>query len=141
MKEKELCLIKHLREDGRKSLTDISKETEIPVSTLFTVLRKLEEEIIAKHTSLLDFSKIGYSIKTHFVLSSDNKKELKKYLMSNKHVNTLQSLMNDSDFYVECIFKDMAEMSDFKEDLNKKNAKINQENFVVDEIKREEFVL
>ena len=119
MKEKEAVLLKHLRQNSRKSLVKISQEENIPVSTLFDTLKKLESSIVLKHVSLIDFLKLGYGTKVHFVISSKKKQELKEFLMQNHNVNTLSSLINGYDFYVECIFKDLKEMTEFKEKLEK----------------------
>ena len=141
IKEKQEVLLKHLRENSRKSLVKISKETNIPVSTLFDTLRKLESSIVLKHVSLIDFLKLGYGTKVHFVISSKKKQELKEFLMQSYNVNTLSSLINGHDFYVECIFKDLKQMTEFKEKLEKFEINNLEENFVVDEVKKEGFGL
>ena len=76
--EKEKTLLQHLRKDSRKSLADISKETKIPISTLFDTLRKLESKVIIKHTALVDFAKLGHGMKAGFAISTKNKPRLKK---------------------------------------------------------------
>ena len=47
---KDLLLLNSLRENSRKSLTSLSKQTKIPVSTLFDRLKLLEKEDIIRHT-------------------------------------------------------------------------------------------
>lgn len=139
MKEKELVLLKHLRENARKSFVKISKEVQIPVSTLFDVLGRLERNVILKHTSLVDFSKLGYSLKVNFIIACEDKHKVKKFLLEHSNVNTLSSLINGSDFFVECIFKDMKEVMNFREDMQYIGIKDIEEIFVVEEIKKEEF--
>lgn len=141
MKEKELILLKHLRQDSRRSLAQISKETNIPVSTLFEILKKLESKAILKHVSLIDFSRLGYSLKVNFAISSKQKQELKEFLMQCFNVNSLSSLINGYDFYAECIFKDLKEISKFKEKLEQFEIKNLEETFIVDEVKKEGFCL
>jgi len=141
LKEKELILLTHLRKNSRKSLAKISKESSIPISTLFDTLKRLESSIVLKHTSLIDFSKLGYSFRVNFALSSKNKHELREFLMQSYNVNTLSSLINGYDFYVECVFRDLKEMTEFKEKLEKFGLKDIKENFIVEEIKKEGFNL
>ena len=140
MKEKELILLRHLRSNARKSLAKISKETKIPVSTLFDTLKKLENSVIKKHTSLIDFSKLGYSFKVIFSIATRQKKEMRAWLLQHPNINTLSSSINDYDFHFECLFKDLKEHVDFKESLEKFHITRLDETFVVDELKKEGFV-
>lgn len=139
--EKELKLLTHLRRNSRKSLSKISQETKIPVSTLFDHLKRLESSVILRHVSLIDFVELGYSLKVAFVMSSKNKQELREFLFNHPNVNTLCSLINNYDFYVECIFKDLKDMTLFKEALEKFDLTNFEENFVVEEVKKEGFGL
>lgn len=139
LNKKEIILLQHLRKNSRKSLADISKETKIPVSTLFNVLKRLESKAIARHTSLIDFGKAGYTFRVCFALSSRQKKALKEFLIKSQKVNNLYSLTNDHDFFVECIFKSMQELIWFREELEKYKLDAIEETFIIDELKREEF--
>ncbi len=137
----EKALLKHLRDDSRKSLAQISKEIDVPVSTLFNRMKALEGDVIVKHVSLLDYEKIGFSVKVNFAIKAEKKEQLKKYLSECLHVNTLSSLVDGYDFYAECIFKDMKEMGGFKDALQQFNITSLNEIFILDEIKREGFVI
>lgn len=139
LNEKEEVLLRILREDSRKSLSKISKETGIPISTLFELLKRLEDKCINKHVSLVNFSNIGYNVKINFALRVQNKEGLKKWLRNHKSVNTLSSLVSDYDFFVETIFKDLKEMMDFKDSLERFGIVTFDEFFVVDELKKESF--
>jgi len=139
LNEKENELLKHLRVNSRKSLAKVSKETGIPLSTLFETLKKLESEWITKHTSLLDFSKMGHNVKVHMVMNTNRKPELKEHLVQSPNVNSLSSLINEHDFYAECIFKDLKEMSEFKEQLTEFDINHLEHTFIIDDIKREGF--
>jgi len=141
LKQKDKAIIKHLRENSRKSLTKISKETNIPVSTIHDKLKRLESGVIKRHVSLIDFSKLNYSIKVHFVVRSEQKNKLKSFLMSHFSVNTISSVINNYDFYIECIFKDLKELDEFKEELQKFKIKDIQETMIVEELKKEDFGL
>ena len=62
---KDRQIISHLRNNARIPLTTMSKLTKIPVSTLFDRLKTNEDDIITKHTSLLDFAKLGYNARVN----------------------------------------------------------------------------
>jgi DNA-binding Lrp family transcriptional regulator len=138
--DKEKLLLGHLRRNSRKPLAEIGRETGIPLSTLFELLRKLELKAILRHTSLIDFSKIGYTLKVNFIIKARKKQELKEFLLNNANVNTFSSLINGHDFYAECIFRDLFELNRFKEALETLQSGTD-EVYVVEELKKEEFNL
>lgn len=140
MNEKEFILLKHLRKNSRKSLAKVGKETDIPVSTLFDALKRLEAGAIKKHVSLLNFHKMGYHIKVNMTISARKKKELRDFLIKDERVNNLYCLTNDYNFMAECLFKDLKEAEDFKESLKEFGINQMHEHFVLDEIKKEEFL-
>ena len=141
LKEKEAVLLQHLRQNSRKSLTEISKETKIPVSTLFDALKRLESGTIIKHVSLLNFPNLGYGLRVSFAIGTKQKNNVKKFLLHNPNVNSLYSLINGYEFLAECVFKDFKEVIDFKNALEELQATDMQEIFIVEELKREGFCL
>ena len=82
---------------------------------------------------------MGYSVRANFAVKANNKEQLKEFLILHKNVNTLSSLLNGHDFYVDCYFKDMKELSLFREILRDNCSKLT-ETFVVDEFKREQAI-
>ncbi|MBT7902855.1 Lrp/AsnC family transcriptional regulator [Candidatus Woesearchaeota archaeon] len=139
--KKERLLLSQLRNNSRSSLSKISKNTGIPISTLCETLQKLENKIISKHVSLMDFKEVGFGLKQLFVLNSSNKNSLKDFLLRQSCVNSVCSLTANHDFFVECLFKNLKEVSIFKEKLDFLDATIEEENFILEELKKEEFGL
>ncbi|HIJ01446.1 TPA: hypothetical protein HA363_02255, partial [Candidatus Woesearchaeota archaeon] len=60
--KKDVLLMSFFRNNARENLTRISRITRIPVSTIFDKLRDYEKELVKKHTTLLDFRKLGFDI-------------------------------------------------------------------------------
>lgn len=140
IKEKEHILLSHLRQNSRKPLSKISKETSIPTSTLFEMLKKLEGSVITKHVSLLDYSKLGYNLRINFAIKANRKQELRQFLAQHQNVNSLFSSINEHDFYAECIFKDLREVINFKEQLDNFDVKSVEETHIIEEIKKESLI-
>ena len=140
MNEKEFILLKHLRKNSRKSLAKVGEEEDIPVSTLFDTLRRLEASVIKKHVSLLNFQRMGYHIKMNIIISARKKKELRDFLVQDERVNNLFCLTNDYHFMAECLFRDLKEAEDFKERLKEFDISQMHEHYVLEEIKKEEFL-
>ena len=80
MEPKTLQFLSCLRDNSREKLTEISKKTHIPISTLFDMLKEMQGNIITKHTVLLNFHGLGYQAHAQVFLKVDkiHKEELKK---------------------------------------------------------------
>ncbi|PIN81718.1 hypothetical protein COV13_00410 [Candidatus Woesearchaeota archaeon CG10_big_fil_rev_8_21_14_0_10_32_9] len=143
IKEKELVLLSHFRNNSRISLTSLSKMTHIPVSTIFDKLKYYEKnELIKKHTTILDFRKLGYELKIQILITAkrDNRDELQKFLISYSRVNTIYRINNGYDFLIEAYFKNMQELDEFMQKLDLYEPAEKKEFFVMEDIKREEFL-
>ena len=141
MTKKELLILTYLRADSRKSLAMISRETGIPISTIFDKVNKLGKSTITKYSPLLDFQKLGFGIRINFILKANDKKkqELKGFLLENKNVNSILRLNNGFDFFVETVFKDMKDVEEFSESLEPFKIKKKKEFFIIEDLKREDF--
>ena len=143
LKQKEIELLGHFRSNARATLTEMSKATRIPVSTIFDKLRQYEDGlIIKKHTTLLDFRKLGYDIKIQLLVMVDKgqREGLQRFLAIHPKVNTVFRVNNGYDFLIEAIFRDMNELDEFTRKLDEHGIREKKEFFVMEEIKREEFM-
>lgn len=138
---KELLILNHLRVDSRKSLAEISRNTGIPISTVFDKLIRLERGVIMRYVSLLDFKKLGYGFRVNFMFKvGDDVSKFKKFLMMHKKVNSISRLSGGFDFLIGCVFRDMKELTEFSENLEEFNILSKQEYHLIDEIKVEGFM-
>lgn len=140
---KDLLIMSNLRRSARKNLTSISRETRIPVSTLFDKLKKFEKSVITKHTSLIDFNKLGYTTRANILLkvNRDDKDNLGRYLQMNEQVNSVFKITNGYDYFVEGIFKTIKDLEIFLDSIEG-DYKISKKDvfYILDELKREEFL-
>jgi len=140
MNPKTLQLLAHLRENSREKLTTISRKTNIPISTLFDLLKELQTGLITKSTVLLDYSKLGYHTRAKVFLkvNNDSKDKLKNHLNLNPNVNTVFKINNKWNFIIETVHKNIKELDDFLEKLEDNyNIEDKQIHYLVDEVKRE----
>ena len=140
--KKDLQIVCSFRNNARENLTTASRKLRIPVSTIYDRLKKYQGTLIKRHTTLLDFKKLGYSLKVMFAIKTDkdHRDTLLKHLESHHRVNSVYRVSNNSDFMVEVLFKDLRELNQFKEKIEDVGAKDIQEFYVVDDIKRESFL-
>ncbi len=136
-------LLASFRQDARMSLTDMSKKTRVPISTIFDKLKTYQKEFIKKHTTLIDFSKLGYNTRAKIAIkvNKDQKEEIKEYLSKNQNINSVYKINNGFDFLIEGIFVHVKDMQEFVDKLEEKfDIQDKQTYYIIDEIKREEFM-
>lgn len=137
----EAPLLSQLRLDGRKGLTDLSRSTGIPVSTIFDRLKATTA--ILRHTCLLRFSALGFSCKALLFLRTtpSHKARLSQFLCRHPYINTVHKINNGYDLCAEGIFLDMGHLEGFMEHLEEGfPVKAKAVHFLLDELRREGFL-
>jgi Lrp/AsnC family transcriptional regulator, regulator for asnA, asnC and gidA len=141
--KKDLLIVSNLRKNARETLTNMSRATHIPISTIYDKLRLHEGGLIKKHTCLLDYNKLGYSTRANVLLRVDkeHREELKDYLVKHMNVNSVSKINNNYDFMAEMVFREIKELEDFLENLEDKfKVKSKQVFYVIEDLKREDFM-
>ena len=138
LSKNEMMILANLRQNSRQSLANISRNTNIPVSTVYDKIKYHENRVIKKFTLILDFPALGFNIRAN-VLVKGNKKELRDFLLNNWNVNSVFQLNDGYDFAVDCIFRYMSELKEFIEQLEKMGVK-KEVYFVINELRREDFL-
>ena len=142
--ERDLLILSYLRQNSRIKLTDLSKASRIPVSSLFDRIIDLKTNgTIKRLTSLVKFENFGYRSKAIIILSTHKKhrKELLELLEKSHNVNSLYRINNGWDFLLETIFPGMNEVEEFVEDIEEKvKLKDKKVFYIIDELKKERFM-
>lgn len=142
LKEKDLQILMELRKNGRAQLTEICKNTKIPVSTIYDRIKSSSEGIISKHVTLVNFDKLGFSTRASICLKcgKNSKTHLLETMLHHQNVNSIYKINNGYDFMIEVIFKNVKELEEFVEKLDE-NFTIKEKAiyYVIDEIVREVF--
>ena len=142
MNPKTLQLLTCLRQNSREKLTIISKKTNIPISSLFDMLRELQGGLITKSTVLLNFDKLGFHTRAKVFLKvkKENKEKLKHHLIFHPNINTIYKVNNGWNFLIETIHKNIKELDQFLENLEDKyQIEDKQIHYLIEEIKKEGF--
>jgi DNA-binding Lrp family transcriptional regulator len=140
--DKDLLLLASFRSNARKTLTHVSKDLGLPISTVFEKLKRYERWFIKRYTALLDFQRLGYAMRAHVLIKTgrESREELKGFLMGHENVNTLCRVSNGYDFVLEGIFKNMQEFHEFNTQMERFEMQESRELFILDDLKREEFL-
>ena len=135
-------MLSHLRQDARKGLTYISKNTGIPVSTLFDRLKATKA--ILRHTCLLHYPALGFSCKALllFRTNKNHKAALGQFLCRHPYINTVHKINNGNDFCAEGIFRDLSHLEQFLDSIEETfSIKTSTVHYLLDELKREGFLM
>ena len=141
--KKDLLILSELRSNSRETLTKISKNTGIPISTIFDKIKYYQGSLITKHTTLIDFSKLGFNARANIMVKVDRDKreEARKFLLSHQNINSVYKVSNGFDFLIEGIFKNVKEVEDFIDFLGGKfKLEQTQVYYIIEDIKKESFM-
>lgn len=141
LNKKEKLLISFLRQNARETLTNLSKKTSIPISTIYDSLK--ENNYITRNTCLLDFEKLGFHTRVNIFLKSASEKRrlLEEYLVGHQNINSVFRINHNYDFLIEGIFKQVKNVQEFIDSLEEKFGDLDKEIFyITEELKKEEFL-
>jgi DNA-binding Lrp family transcriptional regulator len=138
--KKDLKIISALRHNGRENITNISKRTGIPVTTIYDRIKN--NKLIQKFTVLIDLTLLGYSTRaTILVKTTGDKNTLKQHLLKSININNLYRINNGHDFMFDALFHTMKELEDFINELENKYFVIKHEtHYIIEELCREKFL-
>ncbi len=143
LNKKDLLVLSSLRKNARMTLTKMSRNIQIPISSIYDNIKGHEGNLIQKHTSLIDFSKIGFNTRATVLLKvkREEREQVKEYLIKNQHINTAHKINSGWDFMFEGIFRHIKDLEEFLEVLEDKfKVKQRQVYYIIEDIKREEFM-
>ena len=135
----ESILLKALRANARTSYSRISRDTGIPISTVISKVRALIHKLDLRPVSLLRFPELHYYVRVCLALSCKDRTALLLMLDADPHVNTLLRLNGEMDFFVDALFRQMADLEAFLEEMRRKGVKNHQMFYLIKEFKNEEF--
>ncbi len=140
IKENHLTVLKHLRSNARKSFSAISRQSNIPVTTVFDSYQKLtKNKIITKHSSLIDFRKLGFFYRSFVFVKIAKKKEMLSFLQDHPGVNSIFRI-SKYDYAIDVVFPTIKEYYIFLDDLRDFGIKEFEAHDVIEHLKQEEFL-
>lgn len=130
--KKDLAIIEILKHNSNLSTQQISKKTNIPITTVHNRIKKLEKEgIIKEYSVVLDHKKIGKPIAAYILITVDYKLlqqlkisqyDLTKKLKSNPVVEEAAIITGASDIVIKVRVRDIDELNEFVT-INLRNIK------------------
>ena len=113
---KDARILKELRLDARKKLTDISRATGIPTSTIHERLKGFKQEGL-RMVSILNYPQLHMPIQCWLFITTRKKDEALSYLQELAFVNVLLLVNNAADIACECVFSTLKQQHNTLEEL------------------------
>ncbi len=142
MNQKELRIISHLRKDARNSLASISHTIDMPISTVYDKLNRLQRnDVIQQFTTLVDFAKLGYHHRAKLAVKVDRSQrdDLLLFLQQHSALNSLCEINSGFDFFIETVHKDVKGYTTFVDQLKESFTIEVQEFQILNDLVRERF--
>ena len=136
LRKKDKCILQALLENGRLSYSELGRRCGISRQVAFERLKKLSDEGVAKRFSVcLNAEKLGFSFRAYVLLIAKPEEklrtELAEFLKTNKNVRKIQLLFGRFDFFLELLFRDKEEMTEFLRVMQSFGAVERTETFIV----------
>ena len=124
MDEKDIKIIKILKENSRASIRNIAKSTEIRPSTVHNRIKKFKDEgIIEKFTIDTNDDKVGEGFVVFMLISGTPEKYLDNRFKNNSNIKEIYGITGEYDLLIKAKFKDMMEFNRFLIDFREKYHK------------------
>jgi Lrp/AsnC family transcriptional regulator, leucine-responsive regulatory protein len=139
---KDLKILVQLRKNSRAQLTDISKSTGIPISTIYDRLKNKDSNLISSNVSLINFDMLGFNTRAKICVKcpKNSKREVLEFLMKSPWINSLYKINNGYDYMIEVVCRNVKEIEEFIEILDEKySIKSRQIFYIIEDIIREKF--
>ena len=134
-------LIPHLRKNSRLSLAQLSKELEVPTSTMYEWLKQIENRFVIKHTTLFDFKKLGFQqISINLKVQKHQQQSLQQKLLRFPELNRLYTTTGMFDLVAEFYVQDFQRITELQEMLSKADGvQKSSMQHIIKEIEKERF--
>jgi len=106
-------ILRSLIKNSRITLSQMSKEIDVPDATISNRLKKLEEDVIKRYTVILDWQKIGLDITTIIIIQTESEKHeyVKEELSKLEEVSEVYSVSGEYDILIKVWVSDIEELN------------------------------
>ncbi|MCD6387358.1 MAG: Lrp/AsnC family transcriptional regulator [Methanophagales archaeon] len=136
LREKDKCILRLLIQNGRLPFAEIGRRCDVSRQVAFERVRRfLEEGLVEGFTIRLNEEKFGLSFRAYVLIiakpSESLRKELINFLQKSRNVRRIQLLFGRYDFFLELLFRNKDEMTDFIREMHAFEAVERTETFIV----------
>ncbi len=113
MDDVDLAILRSLIQNSRITISQMSKEIDIPDATISNRLKKLETEVIKRYTLIPDWQKIGLEITSIIIIQTESDKHelVKEELSRLKKVSEVYSVSGEYDILIKVWVKSIEDLN------------------------------
>lgn len=103
MDDTDLAILRSLIKNSRITISQMSKEIDVPDATISNRLKKLEKDIIKRYTLILDWNKLGLDITAMIIIQTESEKHehVKEQLSKLEEVSEVYSVSGEYDILIK----------------------------------------
>lgn len=103
MDDVDTAILRSLIKNSRITISQMSKEIDIPDATISNRLKKLEENVIKRYTMILDWQKIGLDLTAMIIIQTESEKHelVKEELSKLEEVSEVYSVSGEYDILIK----------------------------------------
>jgi len=113
MDDVDLAILRSLIKNSRITISQMSKEIDIPDATISNRLKKLENNVIKRYTLIPDWQKIGLEITSIIIIQTESEKHelVKEKLSRLKAVSEVYSVSGEYDILIKVWVKSIEDLN------------------------------
>ncbi len=103
MDDVDLAILRSLSENSRMTISQMSKEIDVPDATISNRLKKLEADVIKRYTMILDWQQLGLDITAIIIIQTESEKHeyVKEELSKLNEVSEVYSVSGEYDILIK----------------------------------------
>lgn len=113
MDDIDLAIIRSLIKNSRITISQMSKEIDVPDATISNRLKKLESDIVKRYTMIPDWQKVGLEITSIIIIQTESEKhELVKEMLSRlEEISEVYSVSGEYDILIKVWVKSIEDLN------------------------------
>ncbi len=106
-------ILRSLIQNSRITISQMSKEIDVPDATISNRLKKLEKNVIKQYTLILDPQKLGLKVTAIIIVQTESEKHenVKKELSRLEEVSEVYSISGEYDILIKLWAHDLEELN------------------------------
>jgi Lrp/AsnC family transcriptional regulator for asnA, asnC and gidA len=113
MDDTDMEILRSLIQNSRITISQMSKEIDVPDATISNRLKKLEKNVIKQYTLILDPQKLGLKVTAIIIVQTESEKHenVKKELSRLEEVSEVYSISGEYDILIKLWAHDLEELN------------------------------
>lgn len=113
MDDVDLAILRSLIKNSRITISQMSKEINVPDATISNRLKKLEANVIKRYTMIPDWQKVGLEITSIIIIQTESEKHesVKEKLSMLKEVSEVYSVSGEYDILIKVWVQSIEELN------------------------------